>query len=422
MKIPFWLMLLALANPGTAQKIKARSVGDDAAEIKINNVINYKTTTLNLSDFTSGLVIIDFWSTWCAPCVKALPEFQKLQEQLKGKVQFILADTQEKDMIVKYLKAKNIELPCAVEAKELSEYFPHNSVPHEVWIKNGKVIAITYAVSVTRDNIRKVISGEPVALVPKIWNMNFNPRLPLLVNNNGGDEKDLLYHSEITRYIAGLSGGGGGTTDDRGRFKISLFNASVASLYLKAAKYINPYFRLYNQILIDAKNKERIYPRKHPEYVPEIRSLFYCYELIIPVSEKEKAGKIMMQDLNRFFGAFYHIKCDIEEKVTTCWVLRHSNNGVSIKTNNAQPKIEIEDGYELYQNRPFSDFFNGIAYINQTQAYPFVNKTGIKDNVDMRLPYSVIDIPSSQLYLQKLGFKLSLEKCKIQMLVIKDIN
>ena len=44
-------------------------------------------------------VIIDFWATWCGPCMRLLPEMEKLAEKYKGKVVFYKVNAdKEKDL------------------------------------------------------------------------------------------------------------------------------------------------------------------------------------------------------------------------------------------------------------------------------------------------------------------------------------
>ena len=38
---------------------------------------------VNLSDFKGKVVILDFWATWCPPCVMEIPHFIELHEQYK---------------------------------------------------------------------------------------------------------------------------------------------------------------------------------------------------------------------------------------------------------------------------------------------------------------------------------------------------
>jgi len=40
---------------------------------------------VSLSDFKGKVVIIDFWATWCPPCVTEIPHFIELYEQYKDK-------------------------------------------------------------------------------------------------------------------------------------------------------------------------------------------------------------------------------------------------------------------------------------------------------------------------------------------------
>jgi peroxiredoxin len=41
--------------------------------------------SISLSDFRGKVVILDFWATWCPPCVREIPHFIELYEQYKDR-------------------------------------------------------------------------------------------------------------------------------------------------------------------------------------------------------------------------------------------------------------------------------------------------------------------------------------------------
>jgi len=53
-----------------------------SAQIKVVNFKNFKPLLEKNNDTT---YVINFWATWCAPCVKELPDFESINQQFKDK-------------------------------------------------------------------------------------------------------------------------------------------------------------------------------------------------------------------------------------------------------------------------------------------------------------------------------------------------
>lgn len=100
----FAVELQAIANQ--AQKL---AKGSPAIDVTFADVEGNKH---RLSDFKGKILYLDFWATWCGPCMKESPYFEKLSKEYAGKdVVFIpiSTDTNHKAWI-DYLNAHNKEL------------------------------------------------------------------------------------------------------------------------------------------------------------------------------------------------------------------------------------------------------------------------------------------------------------------------
>lgn len=66
----------------------------------------------NISEWQGKILVINFWATWCPPCLKEIPDFIALQEQYKAQgVQFIGIALEDKEPVAEYAAASNINYP-----------------------------------------------------------------------------------------------------------------------------------------------------------------------------------------------------------------------------------------------------------------------------------------------------------------------
>ncbi|WP_159523721.1 TlpA family protein disulfide reductase [Sunxiuqinia indica] len=398
-------------------------VGDPVPDILLTDIVNYPKGTARFSDFEGKLLILDFWATWCHPCLEAIPRFEKLQREFGNQLQVLMVTSQPKGSIAKFFSNRNISLPSVTGDQTLSKLFPHKYVPHEVWIKDGKVFAITNDAEVTSENIRTLLSANETTLTEKKSNFDYDLTKPLLIDGNGGQSKDLQYHSVITGYLDGI-GGGGVYTDSLDRYKIRALNGTILQLYQGAVRYMGNTILAHPNRCISAFDKQEVLPPPNVSaYLPTARDKYYCYELIIPSALKAQAGELMLENLNRFFGGIHHLRGTIEKRKVKCWVLKRHGTLEKLASKSPTSKITTDDsGRLVYQKQPFQNFYKAVASLYKNEPSPVIDRTGITSEIDISFPTNEKDILRFKEYLNQYGLNLEQELCEIDMLVIKQFK
>lgn len=96
---------------------------------------------LNLADHKGEVILINYWATWCPPCIAEMPRLQELYNDYQGKVAFFFISGEETETVRKFLKKKNFELPVynmlSADPKPLDGY----SLPSTYVIdKKGNIV------------------------------------------------------------------------------------------------------------------------------------------------------------------------------------------------------------------------------------------------------------------------------------------
>jgi len=65
-----------------------------------------------LANYKGKWVLVNYWATWCPPCLKEIPDFMALQQQYADKnVQFIGIALEDKEPVAEYTAATKINYP-----------------------------------------------------------------------------------------------------------------------------------------------------------------------------------------------------------------------------------------------------------------------------------------------------------------------
>ena len=145
---------------------------------------------------------MEFWATWCGPCVAAFPHLNELADKFKDQpVQFIAITAEDEATIKPFLTKRPIHAWVALDTdRAMNTAYGIRAIPHTVVLgKDGKIAAITYPTMLTEKHIHDLLAGkkidlpEPGPREETVANKNANEKPPLFqvlirpsVYTNGG--------------------------------------------------------------------------------------------------------------------------------------------------------------------------------------------------------------------------------------------
>jgi thiol-disulfide isomerase/thioredoxin len=104
-----------------------------------------------LTDQRGKVVLIDFWATWCKPCIKSIPMIQRIHEVYGNNKDFLVVTVsldKDRSLLDKFINSHDMKWQILFEdndstKKEFAEEFGVFSIP-SLWIidKEGKIAAV----------------------------------------------------------------------------------------------------------------------------------------------------------------------------------------------------------------------------------------------------------------------------------------
>ncbi|MGQ0738086.1 MAG: DUF547 domain-containing protein [Bacteroidota bacterium] len=147
----------------TAKSQMPYSLNDTVKDFAITRIINSAATITSLQNIAGEIIILDFFGTWCIPCIKALPHLAVLQEKYKGKISIVLLSNEQPARLEKFVGSRQpFPFPVVVDdTNAITNLFAPPSYPYTVVINKEKtIIALTDAASITEKMVEEWLAGK----------------------------------------------------------------------------------------------------------------------------------------------------------------------------------------------------------------------------------------------------------------------
>ena len=99
--------------------------------------------TVALKSFSGRIVLLDFWATWCVPCVESLPSLERLHQEAapKGLVMISIDEDEDPKRAADLWAKRKEPWPNFHTNKEIDKQFPEHGIPYFVLIDgSGNVV------------------------------------------------------------------------------------------------------------------------------------------------------------------------------------------------------------------------------------------------------------------------------------------
>lgn len=151
-------LLLLLTAPCFAQQ--AYIAGNEVKNLPIKKIMNYKATVNSLQQLEATVTILDFFGTWCVPCIKALPKLETLKNKFAADLNIVLVSIEKESTLQSFIsKRQPFPFSIIVDGDNIfTDAFMPPSYPYSIILdKNRKILAILNAADITEDMLTRFI-------------------------------------------------------------------------------------------------------------------------------------------------------------------------------------------------------------------------------------------------------------------------
>lgn len=88
-------------RPSTEPTARVMSLDERFANVRLTNL---EGKPVSLSDYAGKPVFLNFWATWCGPCIGEMPTIETVSKQFKDEIVFVAVSNESASVIKSWLK------------------------------------------------------------------------------------------------------------------------------------------------------------------------------------------------------------------------------------------------------------------------------------------------------------------------------
>lgn len=369
--------------------------GDIFPSIIIRNIINAPVKQLDVQAQNTKLLILNFWGTWCGPCLPEMDTLSKLQRHNNSKIQVIGISDEPVSRLENYLKRKPSYVWLASDTTmNLYRQFAFNYVGQSAIINmQNRIVTLVRTDSINQSFVDRLIKNQSIPSSAETGNKQ-NTDVNLF-----GVDSTLAFQVSWSAYRAGVS--------------------SMSKTYLKSS--FEGRRRTYTNLCLTSiiRDAYNVSPQQMIYEIPEKevcnwdnKNTLYCFDIIVRPEQKDSMRLILQHTLN----ALLPVKSRLEKRVIPVYILKRLTGASDwpISKNEESTFSFSGRGFEgkAITITPFAD------YVANELELPLVDNTGLKGKYDITTTNVLRTREDMLTALKKLGLTVEQDNREMDVVVI----
>ncbi|WP_059049523.1 TlpA family protein disulfide reductase [Paenibacillus senegalimassiliensis] len=174
-----WLLALVLAVAAlwavaSAWRSHVQEAGDGRLDVgraaPIFEAVDSEGSQISLAASQGKTVVLNFWASWCEPCVNELPLIERLAQEQTSKVTTLFVNVGEsRGTVNEFLTGHGFEFPVILDATgRISELYGVTSLPTTYIIDpHGDIAQPIFGEITSAEQLQAYIDGAPSTFSPQ---------------------------------------------------------------------------------------------------------------------------------------------------------------------------------------------------------------------------------------------------------------